>query len=358
MRKKTIILVTNTLGNGGAQRVQVELINQWIKSGLKVIVIQTENKKQYNYYTNEAIDIININSSKNRIRRYYMEIKQICKIMNMYPDATVLAFVIHSIFLVSICSFFASNKIVFSERNDPQRWPKSRLRRFLRDKAFERADYCVFQSDGAKAHFSERIQNKSVIISNPINPELPPISTEKREKVIITASRLEKQKNIPMLIDAFQKFHVRHTDYTLEIYGRGKDEDKIRSYIQKIGMTDSIMLKGYSNNIYQEMNRCSIFALSSDFEGVSNSMLEALAMGLPAVVTDCPPGGARQIITNGVNGLLVPVGDSDAMSHAFCKFVENPNLTEKIAIEASKIRRRYPIEKVSEEWIEVLNEKK
>ena len=354
MNTKTVILITNTLGNGGAQRVQVQLINQWVRNGIRVIVLQTENREQYNYQIDESVEIKNIRSSSNRLHRYFLEIRQICQILNQNPDATVLAFVIHSIFLVSVCSFFTKNRIVFSERNDPDRWPKSAFRRMLRDWAFHAADHCVFQSEGAKQHFSAKIRNKSSIIPNPINPNLPAINEGAREKVILTACRLEKQKNLPMMIRAFARFSQENPEYTLEIYGRGEDEPQLISLIHDLSMDDKILLKGYSHNIYQEMNRSEIFALSSDFEGVSNSMLEAMAMGLPCVVTDCPPGGAKEVIESGRNGILVPVGDDQAMSEAFKQLSDDSSLAKSLSEEARKIREKYPVEKISEEWIGII----
>ena len=354
MNTKTVILITNTLGNGGAQRVQVELINQWVRDGVRVLVLQTEKRDQYNYLVDDRVEIINIVTSNNRLLRYWLELKQIYKLMNQYQKATVVAFVIHSIFLVSICSLFTRNRIIFSERNDPDRWPKSGIRRFLRDLSFNAADHCVFQSEGAKKHFNRKIQSKASIIPNPINPKLPSINYGKRDNVVITASRLEKQKNLPMLIRAFSKFSRSFPNYTLEVYGRGEDANELQLLIQELSMGDKIFLKGYSHDIYAEMNRCSIFALSSDFEGVSNSMLEAMAMGLPCVVTDCPPGGAREIINSGINGILVPVGDVDAMSESFCRIASDKEFANRLSLEAARIRDDYPIEVIAKKWIEII----
>lgn len=354
MNDKKVILITNTLGNGGAQRVQVELINQWVQNGVHVIVLQTENRDQYNYWVDDRVEILNIHTSNNRLLRYGLELKQICALMNRYPEATVLAFVIHSIFLVSLCSFFTKNRIVLSERNDPDRWPKSALRRYLRDLSFVTADHCVFQSEGARQHFNKRIQHKASIIPNPINPNLPQINKGKREDVVITASRLERQKNLPMMIRAFAQFSKYYPNYTLEVYGRGDDEKELQALIQELSLENKAFLKGYSHNIYAEMNRCSIFALSSNFEGLSNSMLEAMAMGLPCVVTDCPPGGAKEVINNNVNGILVPVGDINAMSDAFCKIANDKTFASKLSSEAAKVREEYPIEEIAKKWLAII----
>ena len=113
-------------------------------------------------------------------------------------------------------------------------------------------------------------------------------------------------------------------------------------------------MPGFSSDIHEKMRDAAMFVSSSDYEGISNSMLEALAMGVPTVVTDCPVGGARLMIQDGVNGVLVPVGDADAMYQGMKKVIEDADFAERIAVEAYKVRERYPIEKVSEMWIDLM----
>ena len=97
-----------------------------------------------------------------------------------------------------------------------------------------------------------------------------------------------------------------------------------------------------------------MFVSSSDFEGISNSMLEALGMGLPAVVTDCPVGGARMVIKSGKNGILVPVGDTQAMYEAMRSILKDPALADKLSQEAIKVRDEFPLWKIAKRWLEVL----
>ena len=98
-----------------------------------------------------------------------------------------------------------------------------------------------------------------------------------------------------------------------------------------------------------------MFVSSSDFEGMSNSMLEAMALGLPCVCTDCPAGGARAVIKDGENGLLTPVGDSHALYLAMKKVAENPELAAKLSKNSVKIREEQSVDKIIKKWMELIN---
>ena len=102
------------------------------------------------------------------------------------------------------------------------------------------------------------------------------------------------------------------------------------------------------------MNSSAIFVSSSDYEGISNSMLEALGMGVPTICTDCPIGGAREMISDGENGILVPVGDDNTLYLAMKKIIENPDFANKISNNAVRIRDQYPVRKIAEEWLKYI----
>ena len=99
-----------------------------------------------------------------------------------------------------------------------------------------------------------------------------------------------------------------------------------------------------------------MFVSSSDYEGMSNSMLEAMAMGLPCVCTDCPAGGARAVIKDGENGLLTPVGDSHALYLAMKKIAENPGLANKLSQNSVKIRNKQSVDKIIKKWMELIDD--
>ena len=352
---KKIIIVAKHMGDGGAERVLCGLIREWIINNIDVSVVMFRpDLCQNDYNIDSRIHIIKMPIYLGPFC-WLKRIHYLIKLFKKENKSIVLAFIKPAIFMVCLASFFVKNKIIISERCDPKQSPNTPFLRFCRDLLFLRASYCVFQTEDAKHHFYNSIIQKSTVIPNPINPNLLQIPRYEgiRRKTIVTAARLSKQKNLPLLIKAFSKFIKNHPDYTLEIYGRGELEKELSILINNLGLQKNVFLMGFSNNIYQKILDCTMYVSSSDYEGISNSMLEALGLGLPVIATDCPAGGTRMAIENNVNGLLIPVGDEEALYLAMRKIVEEKGLIEKLSKEAFKIRFKYPIESVASKWLEL-----
>lgn len=354
--RKEIIILTISMGNDGAERVLSELSREWINQGHKVSIIQTgADNYGVSYALPKEIEIINIQvTSKLKPMRYLQEIRKVVGILKQRPNATVLSFIVAPIFICGVASLFVKNKIVVSERNNPKECPAGKLQQWLRDWAFCRADVCVYQTEDAMKMFPQKAQNKGVIIPNPINGKLPAAYEGERRKAIVAACRLHPQKNLSMLINAFSLLHQDYPEYKLEIYGQGNEQAKLEVQIHNMGLDDYVILAGFCENIHAKMIDAAMYVSSSDYEGISNSMLEALGMGVPTIVTDCPVGGARMVIKNGINGILVPVGDTNAFYCAMKHVIEDNEFANSISKEATKICETYPIEKISQRWIEVL----
>lgn len=354
--RKEIIIVTISLGNDGAERVLTELSNEWIRQGHKVSVVQTgAGNYGCSYILSKEVELINIRAtSKIKPIRYIQEINMLRRILRERKNAVAISFIVASIFILAMCKLFVGNRIIVSERNNPKECPAGKLQQKLRDLAFCMADVCVYQTEYAKNMFPLAARKKGVIIPNPINGNLPERFIGERRKAILTACRLHPQKNLPMLLDAFAMLHEDHPDYILEIYGQGDERPKLEEKIRKLKLEECVRMPGFADDIHKKMRDAAMFVSSSDYEGISNSMLEALGMGVPTVVTDCPVGGARMMIQDGVNGLLVPVADAEKMYKAMKRVIEEDGLAEHLSEEAVKIRMQLPIQEVSKKWIQVM----
>lgn len=352
MEKKEILIVTIALGNDGAERVLTELANQWIGQGHKVSIVQTgANNYGCNYKLSDQAELINIHATSTcKPIRYLQEISMLRKLLKDRPNAIGLSFIVSSIFTLCVAGIGLKNKIVVSERNNPKECPAGKLQQKLRDLSFCLADVCVYQTDEAKSYFPKKAQDNGFIIPNPINANLLPMHQGERRKAIVAACRLHPQKNLRMLFKAFSMLSAEHPDYVLELYGQGAEEEMLRQYAKELGVEDKILFMGFTSSIHQKMVDSAMYVSSSDYEGISNSMLEAMGMGVPTVVTDCPVGGSRMVIRNNENGILVPVGDAEAMYRGMKKVIEEPEFAQKISNEAFKVREQYPIEKISQKW--------
>ncbi len=225
---------------------------------------------------------------------------------------------------------------------------------------YPRAAGNVFQTIGAKEFFSKKVQAKSRIILNPINDKYIGVAKpESRRNVVVQSGRPVDFKNQLMLIDAFVKVHAVHPEYILEIYG-GDSKDGTKELLEESIVRNQaenyVKLMGSSDTLEQDLNDAALFAFSSDWEGLPNALMEAMALGLPIVATDCPCGGPATLIKDGENGLLVPIKDADAMATGMIRLIEDRDLAERLGENARKIADIANTDAICRQWREYIEE--
>ena len=283
-------------------------------------------------------------------------IKKLQEIIAAKPNATVIAFLDHSIHLALLAMRDLPNKLIISERGDPAKHDASKVASLFIRKYYDRADVLVFQTEGAKSYFNPSLQNKGVIIPNMLMDGLPERFSGVRKKIVVNFCRISPEKNLPLLIKAFNMFYNDHPDYKLEIIGEASSEEGNREVqnckrlINKYHLEECVHFCPFNPDLHQSIRDYAMFVSSSDFEGMSNSMLEAMAIGLPTVCTDCPAGGARAIIKDGVNGILTKVGDKNSIAAAMRSVVNDPEFAEKLSINASKISNELSKTEIMNKW--------
>jgi glycosyltransferase involved in cell wall biosynthesis len=215
-----------------------------------------------------------------------------------------------------------------------------------------RADGVVFQTLEAKAWYSNSVGDAStVVIPNAVNEDfIRPRYQGERRKEIVAAGRLTDQKNFAMLLNAFSLITKKYPDYELIIYGEGPNRQTLSEQARELGISNKVYFPGYSLELGKKIEAASMFVLSSDYEGMPNVLMEAMALGLPCVSTDCPCGGPRLLIQDGINGILVPVGNAEAMAEAMDKVLSNERFSVQLGQNASKIVERLCPNKIYHEW--------
>ncbi len=240
------------------------------------------------------------------------------------------------------------------ECNDPKRNADEKMDK-ERTRNYPRATRVLAQTQGAKNYFTPEIQQKCVIIPNPVRDDLPEPYTGKRKKIIVNYCRLNEQKNLPLLINAFVEFSKKHPDYRLEIYGEGELLLSLNQQIENLGIGDKAIIRPFDNKIHTKIKDYAMYVSSSDWEGFPNSVLEALAIGLPTISTDCDYG-PRDMIRDHENGLLIPVGDISAMANAMTELAEDSELAEMLSKEAVNARNIYSVNRIGRKWLELIEE--
>lgn len=359
-----IMFCIGSMAQGGAERVIANLSNKLSQKNEVSVVSTVVGKPFYTlknkvkYYT-----LDNDNKKENIIKRTVKRIKNLRKIIKEEKPDIAVAFLPEPTFRLMIAKSFLNIKTIISVRNDPKVLYNTFLKKMIVKIFYSSADGFVFQTEDAKKWFSNRIQSKSKIIPNPINENFickPFMGV--RDKSIVCVARLVKQKNHKMLINAFNKVIIKHSEYSLKLYGEGPCKESLINQVKELNLESKVIFMGEVSNIKDEIYRSGIFVLPSDYEGMPNALMEAMALGIPCVATDCPCGGPRFLIENGKNGLLFDIGDENGLIDSLNLLIENEELSKNIGLHANEICYKLAPSKINIEWenyiLEVTNEKK
>ncbi|MBE6635610.1 MAG: glycosyltransferase family 4 protein [Ruminococcaceae bacterium] len=357
---KILFLVTHLL-SGGAERTVSYLSSYMAKKGWDVTVLSITDDIFYELGEGVKLVKLGIPSSSrniadralNVVRRYIYASKEVKKrspdvVFCMLPDVAK--------YILGTCERNRI-KLLTSERNNPQ-FVQSKNEINTKIKVFNQADGIVFQTERVTENFSEDIKRKGRVIHNAVGNEqvYTAVTPEIREKKFTAIGRLDQQKDYPTMFRAFAKVLEKHPEYSLEIFGGGSDLEKLTNMAKELGIADNVRFMGVSKNAITEAAKGSCFVMSSIFEGMPNALMEAMAVGLPCVSTDCPYGPA-ELIEDGVSGLLVPVGDSDALAEAMLKMIEDTAFAEECGRKAKAILDTHSIDAIAEQYCKFITEK-
>ncbi|MGM9551703.1 MAG: glycosyltransferase [Clostridia bacterium] len=350
---KRIAVLGFGLSGGGAERVSAIVSNYFAENGYKVLFVAAYSKeREYELHPNVEYVAVETNL-KNGLLRLVARSLKVKKVVKKFKADVAYSFITDELVPISLTNI----PIIPSLRIDPKYIEFDRVRWNIRNFVYKRAKNVIFQTEDARDYFEEKIRRKGVVIGNPLKDDLPVWDEEYHRKVFMTACRITKQKNIPMLINAFIRFHEKFPEYTLEVYGDGEPrayKDEMESYAKEKGAEKYIFFKGHSKEIHNVMTKSEAFVLASDFEGLSNSMLEAMAIGLPCICTDCPPGGARAYIENEKSGMLIPVGGENELFEAMCKIAECKDFRHILSENAKYVRKKLSRDEICRQWEELI----
>lgn len=276
--------------------------------------------------------------------------------VRQYPDAIVVSFMTTPNVSTMMAVKDLPNRALFGDCTDvagefPQDSPYHALKR----KYYGRAQGAILQTPAQRDYYSFLPDLPKTVIPNFIRGEQFPERYEgDRRKEIVNFCHLIGVKNLPLLIDAFALLHRDFPEYTLAIYGEGGLKQALLEQIDALCLSSCAAIHDFDLNVHEKIKDAAMFVSSSDREGISNSMLEAMAIGLPCVCTDCAGGGARMMIEDHVNGLLVPMKDVNALYLAMKEVVENPELADAMSRNAVKIKERLRPEIICQQMLDAI----
>lgn len=356
MAKHIAIFIPAMVG-GGIPSEMVCFSKVLINNGYLVDLVLTQKEGPFLKKLDSEVNIIDLNCRTNiwpalpKLMRYIENAKPET-IMSSHEKTNVILAIAKKRLGSKFKSILGITSTASINLSKSDSWKVRNIFPFLIRRYYEYSDEIVSVSDGVAKdlYYNFGVESTRRIYNGVISEDLfrqakEPINEDffpQDSKIILTAGRLVEQKNHELLIDAFSR--IAHKGYKLVILGEGKKEEELTAKVEKLGLTNKVIMPGFVLNPYKFMASSSLFVLSSDWEGLGNALIEALALGLPVVSTDCP-SGPREILKGGRWGHLVPMGDPEAMASAMLKSLEGdkrlPALSDLNEFTVEEATRQY-----------------
>lgn len=356
-----ILLYIPTMTKGGAERVMSVLAGGLSRRGHEVLMVNDfRDQSRWDCYPVAP-----------GVRRLYLAeenagnrgVKNVRRIMGLRriaraegPDV-VLSFLGNPNQRMLLAMRGVGARKVVSVRNDPNReYGPGRLRRAWVNWLFRGADGVVFQTEEASRYFREDIRERSRVMPNPVDGAFYSAKRAENPRDVVSVGRLASQKNYGLLIRAFARIASDCPGDNLVIYGEGDLRGELEGLARRLGLALRVFLPGSVEDVAGVLAGAKAFVLSSDYEGLPNALMEAMAVGLPCIATDCPCGGPRELIESGTSGILVPVGDEGALARSMKAVLDDGGARERLAAGARERAAEFETEGVIDRWEEFLTQ--
>lgn len=309
--KKRIAIVTGSLGLGGLQKIVVASAAHFVSMGYQVrIFTLLQNREQIFQNLPSGVDHIDFETNSDVYKNKLLHVKGWIKFLKKSFGQFEPDFIFAMTFKIgSLCCLSGkkyAKKVVVREINDPLGPGRSKFTNSIFEFFCRHAKGFIFQTEYEKSCFWKTTQRRAIVIPNPCRVDVMP--SQSFDGRIVSTGRFDnRQKRYDVMLRGFDIFADKNGSSTLHIYGSGTDETEIRDIAVRCKHSDRIVFEGPTKNVLEKINGASCFVLTSDFEGMSNSLLEAYLSGVPCVTSDWP--GYDAIIQDGSNGFVFHRGD-------------------------------------------------
>jgi len=357
---KKILLYIDMLDRTGAQRVLANLAVHFSNIGMDVVFVNDFPRKEGSHQFILPLEIKRVylkdNNQGNALIKNVVRIGRLRTVIRKEKPDVVLSFMgrPNLRMLVATLGMRKIKKCV-SVRNDPNKeYGRSGLRKKLTNFLFGFADGCVFQTKDATKYFRQDLVRRSRIILNPVNNLFYEQQRSDKPKDIVTFGRLEPQKNHRLLLRSFAAIADQTVD-NLYIYGEGPLRQALTEEAKVLGIEQRVFFPGNIADVEKKLAEAKLFVLSSDYEGLPNALMEAIAVGVPVISTNCPCGGPKMLIRSEREGMLIPCGDEKCLAEAMKEILVNESLQQDMSFNEKARAEEYRGSVIYRQWEEYLN---
>ncbi len=356
-----IAFVLPGLSAGGSERVVSTLANNWAGKSGDVAIITFEPPGTVPYYRLDSrVELLQLGISaipSPRWRAFLQIGKRVNALRQTFKrlkPKVIVSFLTKTNVMSILGAARLNIPVIISERNNPEVQRFNSVWNWARAKTYPHAFGLVTMTDGARQFFPPHMRKRSWVIPNPVN--LPNDWMSRRGKYIISAvGRLVNQKGFDLLLEAFGQIAPRFPQWTLTIWGEGDNRTELVALRDQLGLRDRVRLPGVTERPGIWIETADMFVLSSRYEGWGIVLLEAMAAGLPVVSFDCE-WGPREMITDSVDGLLVPALDVNGLADALAKLMADEGLRKTLGARAAQSAAAFTLGRISARWREVVQE--
>ncbi|MFZ4663024.1 MAG: glycosyltransferase family 4 protein [Caldilineaceae bacterium] len=353
-----VTFVISSLAAGGAERVLATMANYWASQGWAVTILTYDDGAQPPFYplaatiTHHGLGLVGESTTPlaglgQNLRRLWV----LRRAIQRSRPAVVISFTDLTNIRVLLALRFSGLPVLVSERVDPRRHRIGKVWRQLRRLTYPMAQQVIVQSQTVRDYFLRQSIRKVTVIPNPVLP--PPTITEpvgrNFQPYLISIGRLDPQKGFDLLLQAFQQIYTRYPAWRLLIVGDGDQREPLTTLAYTLGLATQVVFVGRTKQVYDYLHGAELFVLASRYEGFPNVLGEAMACGLPVISFDCP-SGPRELIRDGVDGVLVPPEDVPALAAALDRLLSDSAYRQQLAARAPEIIERFGIDQVMGLW--------
>ena len=369
-----VLFTIHSLSGGGAERVTITLANYWAGKGWRVTIVTMVGKDSDFYVLDDRINHIALDlvySSSTILHSVYhnlVRVRALRAVLRSEKPDVAIAMMVTANALLALAGTGLGIELFGSERNYPPAMQIGPVWEKIRRWTYPKLSMLVAQTAKESDWFRKNTAVRNIaVIPNPVNypiaAQAPRVSPDAElemsgcDRTLLAVGRLVEQKGFDRLIAAFASISRKYPRWDLIILGEGHLRGALEMQALALEVSERVHMPGLVGNVGDWFESADIYVLTSRFEGFPNTLLEALAYGLPAVAIDCDVG-PRDILSHSVDGLLVSQDDPEALVSALEQLMSDSEMRQRFARRAPEVLKRYSVAQIATMWEDLFRLKK